>query len=121
MVDLLAKRKPVGFRVDIFPDFERQKAEHAAEKGIEPTTAGVALWEPDDERWRQKPPYGFRPYTLKWGGPCVYCAEKIPAGERALYSRALNSVAHVDCHAGYDREVPPGGVKPSVSDRLHDR
>lgn len=118
MVDLLAKRKLTGFRVDIFPEFEREKGERAAEKGIAPVGLGVALWAADDPRWAMRPPYGFRPYVLKWGGPCVYCTEQIQAGELALYSRKINSVAHQACHADFDREVPPGGVEPNDFDRL---
>ena len=129
MVDLLAPKKKTGFRIECSAEFEAQKKERAEELGIERKAAGVAVWPADDPRWRMRPPFHFRHYVLKWGGPCVYCAERIEPGTSALYSRSLNSVAHVSCHAGFDREVPEGGVKPlstvpvnpSVFDRLHDR
>lgn len=118
MVDLLAPKKKTGFRFDIFPDFEREKAERAEAAGVATVTMGVAVWEPNDPRWHVSAPYRFRPYTLKYGGPCVYCAERIDAGEYALYSRTINSVAHVECHGGYDLPVPEGGIKPSISDHF---
>jgi len=120
MVDLLAKRPVTGFRIECSTEVEAQKRELEAERGVA-AKSGVAVWPADDARWKLRPPYGFRHYVLKWGGYCVYCAEKIEAGTSALYSRKLNSVAHVSCHAGFDEEVPAATVKASVSDRLHDR
>jgi len=110
MVDLLAPRKKTGFRVDIFPDFELEKAQRAEVAGIAKVTLGQAVWKSEDPRWNVKPPYGFISYVLKFGGYCIYCGEHIPAGTSALYSRKVQGVAHASCHGGYDREVPAGGV-----------
>lgn len=104
LVDLL--RKPTGFTREFFADFEAEKGERAKAQGIVVPESGVKVWEANDPRWLLKPPYGFQRYRLKWGGYCVYCATKIPAGADELYSRKLNSVAHRECHADFDREVP---------------
>lgn len=109
MVDLL--KKPTGFRRDIFPDFEREKGERAEALGVVPELS-TPVWKADDPRWLLNPPYGFVSYTLRFGGSCVYCGEHIAAGTFALYSRRIQSVAHRECHANFDREVPPGGVEP---------
>lgn len=113
MVDLLAKRKPTGFRVDMFHEHELEKARRAVEVGV-PLGTCEPVWKGDDPRWKLQPPYGFVPYVLRFGGPCVYCGFRIEPGERALYSHRIKSVAHNDCHAGFDREVPEGGVEPAA-------
>jgi hypothetical protein len=113
VADLLAPKKNVGFRVDKFPDFEHEKGLRAEAKGITPAAQGRPVWEPSDPRWALSPPYGFISFALRFGGPCVYCAEPIAAGSRELYSRKLNGVAHSACHANFDKPVPPGGVEPS--------
>ncbi len=99
MVDLL--KKPTGFRRDMFHDFELEKAERAKSLGVVPEVS-EAVWKADDPRWNVKPPYGWVSYTLRWGGPCVYCGDRIEAGTYALYSKKINSVAHRECHAGVD-------------------
>ncbi len=109
MVDLLAKRKPVGFKVDIFPDFEREKGERAKTVGVA-FEISEPVWQGNDPRWSIRPPYLFVPYVLRFGGMCIYCGERIPVGASALYSRKVQGVAHRECHAGFDREVPEGGV-----------
>ena len=105
MVDLLAPKKKTGFRVDIFPDFELEKAHRAEGAGIVKVTQGQAVWKADDPRWNVKPPYGFVSYRLKYGGACIYCAEHIPAGAFALYSKKVQGVAHASCHDGWDKPV----------------
>lgn len=102
MVDLL-RPKNVGFRRDIFPDFEAEKGERAQKEHGIAVEMGKPVWPANDPRWLMKPPFLWVAYTLKWGGPCVYCAERIEAGTFALYSRRINSVAHRECHAGVDR------------------
>ncbi len=90
-----------------------EKARKADATGIVKLTQGQAVWKGDDPRWDVKPPYGFVTYVLKYGGPCIYCGEAIKAGVVALYSRKVQGVAHQSCHAGYDREVPEGGIEPT--------
>lgn len=110
LVDLLAKpsqgaeAKKTGFQREFFPDFEREKGERAEAKGI--VVEGVKVWEPSDPRWKLQPPYHFISMTLLYGGYCVYCATKIEKGKRGLFSRKIQSVAHEECHADYDRVVP---------------
>jgi hypothetical protein len=115
MVDLLGGNnapgaKRTGFTRDYFEGHEQEKRERAkTEHGIA-LEVGEPVWKGDDPRWLMRPPYGFVPFTTRFGGACVYCGDKIPVGVRALYSRKLSGIAHDDCHAGFDREVPAGGV-----------
>ncbi len=124
MVDLLAKQSQggarTGFHREFFADFE-------AEKGLRAQSLGVALeisepvWKADDPRWLMNPPYGFVPYTLRFGGLCVYCGYHIKVGTFALYSRRIQSVAHRECHADYDREVPDMSSQLSEQSRGAER
>lgn len=101
MVDLL--KKPTGFRVDKFAlmeDIKREREKPAVTALVE---SQEPLWKPDDPRWLMNPPYGFIPFTLRFGGRCVYCGDPIAAGERELYSRKIQSVAHRACYADFDR------------------
>lgn len=104
MVDLL--KKPTGFRVDKFALMEDIKREREKPVVTALVESQEPLWKLDDSRWLMQPPYGFIPFTLRFGGRCVYCGEHIHAGERELYSRKIQSVAHRDCHADFDK-LPP--------------
>lgn len=103
--------KGSGFVIDISPSWEAEKADREKSEG-KVAARGQEVWRGDDPRWLMRPPYGFTPFTLRFGGACVYCAVHIVGGTRALYSRKIQSVAHVECHAGFDREVPEGGIEP---------
>lgn len=120
MVDLLAK-KAAGFRFDRLAEVEAQKGELAEERGIALRTSDEPVWKPNDPRWLMRPPYGFVPFVTRFGGPCVYCGEKVGIGVWALYSKRLASIAHNECHAGFDREVPTGGVLPDEASGIVSR
>lgn len=100
-----------GFTRECFPIFEEQKREREVEaqqsgimfaKGRTSSQLSEPVWPANDARWNVPKPWGFVPYRLKFGGRCVYCGDHIPAGTLALYSRKIQSVAHVECRAGQD-------------------
>lgn len=113
MVDyrqLVGLRGPVtessrGFTIELSPSWEAEKADPSfpfqPASGVK-KRAGTEVWAPNDPRWKVPKPWGFISYVLKFGGLCVYCAEQIPAGTRALYSRKIQAVAHEACRAGED-------------------
>ena len=107
-------KKPTGFVIDISPSWELEKrAREIEEHGQAAVLKSEPLWASNDPRWHvPESQYGWVPYILKWGGPCVYCTERVEADERGLYSRRINSVAHIACEAS--------GRFSRASDRLGD-
>lgn len=107
-------KKPTGFVRDLSPSWEAEKRDReVAEQGIAVVLQSEPLWKPNDSRWLvPESEYGWVLYVLKWGGPCVYCTGRVEADERGLYSRRINSVAHIACE-GSGRFV-------RASDRLGD-
>ena len=105
-------KKQTGFTRDFFPLWELEKRDReVAEHGEAAVQLSEPLWKANDPRWLvPESAYGWIAYTLKWGGPCVYCTERVQANERGLYSRRINSVAHIACEAS--------GRFSSPSDRI---
>lgn len=99
-----AAAQKTGFHVECFPLFEQQKAERIVESsGVAAFLKTEPVWAPNDPRWNVKPPWGFLgPILLKYANRCVYCGELMKVGSKAMYSKKIMSVAHVDCHAGVD-------------------
>lgn len=106
MVDVL--KKP-AFTRECFPILEEMKREREAPAVTTLVASQEPVWRADDPRWLVNPPWLFRPFTLRFGGRCVYCGEPIPAGASELYSRKIQSVAHRACHA--DADFLPKPVK----------
>lgn len=99
-----AAAQKTGFTVECFPLFEQQKAELFREqRGAAELLKTEPVWQPNDPRWNVKPPWGWLgPIHLKYANRCVYCGELMKVGERAVYSKKISSVAHVECQAGVD-------------------
>ncbi len=93
-----------GFRVDIFPLWELEKGDRErATFGAAAFTKLEPVWQADDPRWLTPKPWGFLgPITLKYPNRCIYCGERMKAGERGMYSKKIMSVAHEACRAGED-------------------
>lgn len=94
--------KPKGFTTDLGQHWEAEKRDREiAREGYAVVLATEPVWKADDPRWKiPESSYRFRAYSMKYGGPCVYCGEQIAPGAFELYCPVIRSIAHRACEAG---------------------